>query len=134
MTTSDNVDRPSNPIYGRHCAGCKYVCLEDWKQCPMCGCITRYGDRFQCLWGAPAETPYDATLEQLRRIDKAARVYAEDRTHGNYSKLCDALYDGRPNAHKANVVVVGPTCGKDTPDGPCRSDIGHDGECDGIPY
>jgi hypothetical protein len=37
-------------------------------------------------------------------------------------------------ALKANVVVVGPTCGKDTPDGPCRSDRGHEGDCDGLPY
>lgn len=42
----------------------------------------------------PVET--NGELEQLRRIDKAARTYVERRTHGNYSKLCDALFDGRP--------------------------------------
>jgi hypothetical protein len=37
-------------------------------------------------------------------------------------------------AGESNAVVVGPTCGKDTPDGPCRSDRGHEGDCDGLPY
>lgn len=45
--------------------------------------------------GASAETIDNQTLAQLRRIDQAARVYVENRTHGNYSKLCDALFDGR---------------------------------------
>lgn len=30
-------------IFGRPCAGCGYVCLEDWKLCPMCGCASRDG-------------------------------------------------------------------------------------------
>ncbi len=36
--------------------------------------------------------PLPSELEQLRRIDKAARTYVENRTHGSYSKLCDALF------------------------------------------
>lgn len=40
--------------------------------------------------------PLPGELEQLRRIDKAAREYVENRTHGNYSKLCDALFSAIP--------------------------------------
>lgn len=46
----------------------------------------------QARKGSAVET--DSALPQLHRIDKAARVYVDDRTHGNYSKLCDALFDG----------------------------------------
>jgi len=41
------------------------------------------------------DTNDEQTLAQLRRIDEAARQYVDNRSHGNYSKLCDALFDGR---------------------------------------
>jgi hypothetical protein len=41
-------EAPTENLHGRHCSKCFYVCLDDWKFCPMCGNTDRYGDRFRC--------------------------------------------------------------------------------------
>jgi len=57
------------------------------------------------------ETAGDETLAQLHRIDVAARVYVDNRTHGNYSKLCDALFDGRPVSSDLPKLEYSEHCG-----------------------
>lgn len=64
--------------------------------CYCAGCASIRHAREALSGEPPSPVETSGELEQLRRIDRAARVYVDDRTHGNYSKLCDALFDGRP--------------------------------------
>jgi hypothetical protein len=60
------------------------------------------------LGKAPDFEKVDATtLDQLRRIDRAARHYVDNPGHGNFSRLRDALYDGRASGDKPRKAVRG---------------------------